>query len=151
MHQGELRPGQFGGTFEGVAHAAFNTEASVHRTLRRHLVGCAVSQHATFTGVRTFGVLTDDGERTPFADRSGHAVKRSVVDIEIETEPHAKQQTTFQDAARDPRVANRRADGPEQDCVETTEFVKCRVVHDEPVTEVARCTELKRSGRDRDA
>ena len=92
--------------FKCVPHATFNTEPSVHRSLRCHLIRGSLSKHTAFTDVWSFGVFADHHEVMRTAVAGSSTDKWSLVHIKVEFEPHLQQQTSLDDSGRNPRVTD---------------------------------------------
>ena len=132
---------------ERVADAALDTHPGVDRALRRHLVRRALAQHAALADVRPLGVLADDDEVVRLRVTGRGAGERSLVDVEIELEPHLEQQPALDHARR--HVG--RADRAEQDRVELAQLVERGVAEDLAVAEVPGAAEVEVGGFELDA
>jgi len=62
VHEREVLAVAAASELKGVTNATLYAMTSVDRTLRRYFEWCVLSQEATFTGIGSFGVLTDHDE-----------------------------------------------------------------------------------------
>ena len=92
--------------FKCVTHTTLNTEPSVHRSLRCHLVSGSLSKHTAFTDVWSFGVFADHHEIMRAAVAGSSTDKWALVHIKVELKPHLQQQTSLDDSGWNPRVAD---------------------------------------------
>ena len=87
----------------------------------------------------------------PAAIDAGDPAERAQVDVEVELEAEPEEQAPLEGARRHRRVADRGADGPEQDRVVTPELVEHRVAQHLAGADVARRAEVVVGGPERDA
>ena len=120
-----LRLARFAAGFEGVADAAFDAHPGVDRFLDRDLVRRALAQNAARAGIQPFRVFPDDQE----IDVGGGFIlqgrihvrvefHRPQVDVLIQFEPQAQQQSFFENA----RLHIRMPDRAQVDRVQFAEF-----------------------------
>ena len=110
------------GQVEGEPGAALGSHPGVDGALRGHLVGCALAEKSTLTGVRALGVLADDRKVGTLGDGARHALEGAQVDEEVELEAQAQEQTSLQRARRHRRVTDGRADRAQEDRLEPAQL-----------------------------
>ena len=128
------------GELEREAHAALDTHAGVHRSLRGHLVGCALAEEAALTRVHTLGVLADHGEVDVGMPRVGRGGEGPQVHVQVELEPEPQQDPTLDDPAA---LAGRRTDGSEHHRVELADLLQVGVGEHLAVARVALPAEVE--------
>ena len=131
------------GQLEGVAHAALDAHAGVHRTLGGDLVGRALAQHPALAGVGALGVLPDHDH----VDVVRRVQERALVDVLVELEAHLEEQAPLDHAGRHAG----RADGAEQQGVEAAPLLEHLVGEDRAVAQVAGAAEVVVDGVERHA
>ena len=139
-----------GGEGEGEAGAALHAVAGVDRSLGGHLEGRPPTEEATLAGIGALGVLADDHEVAAGSERSGHADERPQVDVEVELEPQAEEQTALERPGRDGARPDGWADGAEQDGVGPPQLVEHAVGQDLAGADVAIGSEVVVGGLEGD-
>ena len=138
MAPGWIRLAALHRQLEGEPDRPLGAHARVDRALRGDLVRRALAQHAALADVRTLGVLADDDEIVRLGVAGRRPDERSLVDVQVEIEPHLQQQAALDDTGRNIG----RADGTEQDGVEAAQLVERRIRQDLAVTQVSGAAEV---------
>ena len=146
--------GTAAGQVEGESNRALDARAGIDRRLDRHFLGCSLARESPRADVKIFVVLADDNHvdvvgPLPLDRALDTCIKLDgpQVDVLVEVEPEAEQDSLFEDAGGDVGMA----DGAEQDGVAAAQPLDLGVGQDLPGLQVALAPQVEGDGLESDA